>query len=219
SRRDRGDHPSPWRGGRDLRPRLRDVCRRGRRGGPGRRPLPPAGPPIHARFDRLRPGGAVRPAGGVADDPGTAARPVTSAGRLRLCRALPPCNRPMPQPAAAMGHARRRARRPLPRGHAMTALYDLADLAVDLPGGDGFLARSGGGLNILSGISLTLAPAETFAVVGESGSGKTTLARTMMGLIRPSGGQLVFAGHTRGTPGFLPALRQGAAMIFQDAVA
>jgi oligopeptide/dipeptide ABC transporter ATP-binding protein len=56
------------------------------------------------------------------------------------------------------------------------------------------------------------------AVVGESGSGKTTLARLMLGLVRPTGGQVLYKGHD------LHALsaperrdfRQHVQAIFQD---
>ena len=39
-------------------------------------------------------------------------------------------------------------------------------------------------------VSFALAPAQTVALVGHNGAGKTTLMKLMLGLIRPSGGQL-----------------------------
>ncbi|HBC95097.1 MAG TPA: ABC transporter ATP-binding protein [Pelotomaculum sp.] len=53
------------------------------------------------------------------------------------------------------------------------------------------LSKSFGGHNVLQDIGLTLWEGETLALVGESGSGKTTLAKTVMGLIKADGGQIL----------------------------
>lgn len=47
----------------------------------------------------------------------------------------------------------------------------------------------------LEKVSLRVAPGETMAIVGESGSGKTTLARTVLGLVTPSGGTVTYGGR------------------------
>ena len=69
-------------------------------------------------------------------------------------------------------------------------------------------AGVGGGARVvraLDGVSLGVAVGETLAVVGESGAGKTTLGRSVVGLLRPSDGQI----RLEGTP--LPRrLRPGA---------
>ena len=44
----------------------------------------------------------------------------------------------------------------------------------------------------LNGVSLEIFPGEALSIVGESGSGKTTLARLMMGLEKPSHGEIYF---------------------------
>ena len=46
----------------------------------------------------------------------------------------------------------------------------------------------------LDGVNLDVYPSEILALVGESGCGKTTLARTLLGLERPSAGDVRFAG-------------------------
>lgn len=46
-------------------------------------------------------------------------------------------------------------------------------------------------------VSFTVAQGRSLAVVGESGSGKTTVARMIVGLERPTGGQVVVGGRQR----------------------
>jgi ABC-type glutathione transport system ATPase component len=52
-----------------------------------------------------------------------------------------------------------------------------------------------GAREILRGVDLSVAPGEIVGVIGETGSGKTTLARTIAGLVRPSGGTIRFDGR------------------------
>jgi peptide/nickel transport system ATP-binding protein len=80
-----------------------------------------------------------------------------------------------------------------------------------------FQARKQAVARAVDGIDLTVREGEVLALVGESGCGKTTLARTIMGLERPSAGEVWF----RGAPlaydaSALKAYRRGVQMVFQD---
>ena len=70
-------------------------------------------------------------------------------------------------------------------------------------------ARGSGQVRVLSDVDLALRAGEIVGLLGRSGSGKSTLLRIIAGLIRPSGGEVVY----RGRPVTGPA--EGIAMVFQ----
>ena len=67
----------------------------------------------------------------------------------------------------------------------------LRDLAVDYRSGPAWRRTR---VPAVEGVDLDIAAGETVGLVGESGSGKTTLGRVMLGLVRPSRGQVRFDG-------------------------
>src|SRR5689334_19290459 len=58
-----------------------------------------------------------------------------------------------------------------------------------------FTSRNGGSVLALSDIDMHLTAGEICGVVGESGSGKTTLARCLVGLVRPTRGEVLLEGR------------------------
>jgi len=53
-----------------------------------------------------------------------------------------------------------------------------------------------GFVRAVDGVSFELGKGEAITIVGESGSGKTTLLRTILGLAKPTGGEIAFAGKS-----------------------
>ncbi|HEX3835072.1 MAG TPA: oligopeptide/dipeptide ABC transporter ATP-binding protein [Solirubrobacteraceae bacterium] len=72
-------------------------------------------------------------------------------------------------------------------------------------------------VHALAGVSLSVMPGETLGIVGESGCGKSTIARLVMGLEKPSGGELRFRGEPYPrSPRRLRQIRRRVGIVFQD---
>ncbi len=70
-----------------------------------------------------------------------------------------------------------------------------------------------GAAQALFGIDLAVAEGETVAIVGANGAGKSSLLKAITGLVRPSGGRILFDGRdVTGEPSFRMAAR-GVALV------
>ncbi|REF38347.1 ABC transporter ATP-binding protein [Thermasporomyces composti] len=128
-----------------------------------------------------------------------------------------------PEPAS------RTAVAPAPSGVEITRpadiLMDVRDLQVHyaLRGSSfGRLLGAGGGVvKAVDGVTFQLRRGEVLGLVGESGSGKTTLGRALLGLVRPTGGQIRYDGQdlARMSERRLRPLRRNLQMVFQDPAA
>ena len=81
-----------------------------------------------------------------------------------------------------------------------------------------FKIRGGSMLHAVDGINLTLYSGQTLGVVGESGCGKSTLGRTILKLIEPTGGQIIYNGKdiTKLSTRKMHPYRKEMQIIFQD---
>ena len=95
-----------------------------------------------------------------------------------------------------------------------------AEPLLSLEGVDVVLGRGWRAKHVLSGVDLKIGPGEIVGLVGETGSGKTTLARTVVGLVRPRNGRVVYDGtETSGLRGrtLRGERRRGhVQLVFQD---
>ncbi|NWE17535.1 MULTISPECIES: oligopeptide/dipeptide ABC transporter ATP-binding protein [Pseudomonas] len=70
------------------------------------------------------------------------------------------------------------------------SLLTLRDVRVKFPVKTDWLGRPRGYAHALNGIDLQVRRGETLGIVGESGCGKSTLAQLLMGLVKPSDGEV-----------------------------
>jgi len=77
--------------------------------------------------------------------------------------------------------------------------------------------KSFGAVEVLKGISMTVARGEVTALIGRSGSGKSTLLRCVNGLETINSGSIEIAGHRVGREkSALRALRRDVGIVFQS---
>ena len=70
-----------------------------------------------------------------------------------------------------------------------TPLIQLKDLKTY------FKLNGGATLHAVDGINLDIQEGETIGVVGESGCGKSTLGRSILRLVEPTSGQIIYKGQ------------------------
>ena len=167
-----------------------------------------------------------QPPSPLALPPGCAFHARCRIGRSRaLCRSADPAllqvdalhsgachfvGEPDPAPAATA---------PPPRTSAAgDVLLEVEGLKVHYPIRSLVLRRHVGAVKAVDGVDLVIRAGETVGLVGESGCGKTTTGRAIMGLIRPTAGQIRVEG--RDVAGLsrraLRPVRRHIQYVFQD---
>ncbi|WP_454878078.1 oligopeptide/dipeptide ABC transporter ATP-binding protein [Serratia inhibens] len=90
------------------------------------------------------------------------------------------------------------------------ALLELRDVRLRFPANYNWRGKPREYVHALNGLDLNIMRGETLGIVGESGCGKSTLAQLLMGLLKPSSGELLRARSGGSWFG------SGMQMVFQD---
>ena len=95
----------------------------------------------------------------------------------------------------------------VPGDGAPTGAAEAAQPVLSVRGLNVTYPGENGGLTALQGVGFRLYPQEFVCLLGPSGSGKSTLLRVLAGLLKPSAGEVAFAG----------ASEPQISLVFQDA--
>lgn len=81
-----------------------------------------------------------------------------------------------------------------------------------------YFTTPAGQLHAVDGVSFKIEAGKTLGIVGESGCGKSTTGRTILKLLEPTGGKIIFNGEdiTNYNRKQMRRLRQDMQMVFQD---
>ena len=103
-------------------------------------------------------------------------------------------------------------------GHNGSTLLHVTDLRTHFPIRAGLLRKQVGTVHAVDGVSLHVDANETLGIVGESGCGKTTLGRSIIRLIDPTAGSVLYNGEevTLAPPSRMRDLRRELQIVFQD---
>ena len=97
-------------------------------------------------------------------------------------------------------------------------LLRVEELKMHFPVRGGILSRQTGSVKAVDGVSISINEGETLGLVGESGCGKSTLGKSIVRLLKPNSGKIIFKGHniTNMSQRSLRQKRQDFQMVFQD---
>lgn len=97
-------------------------------------------------------------------------------------------------------------------------ILQVKDLVTRFPGKTNFWGKTESWTYAVNKVNFELYLGETLGLVGESGCGKTTLGRTILQLIRPASGEVIYRGQelNKMPEDELRKLRKKVQIIFQD---
>ena len=102
--------------------------------------------------------------------------------------------------------------------YARRPILEVRNLKTYFPIKKGLFGKAKEYVKAVDDVSFDVYPGETLGLVGESGCGKTTLGRTILRLIEPTAGSIIFKARdiTRIPLSDLRAMRKDIQIIFQD---
>lgn len=94
----------------------------------------------------------------------------------------------------------------------------MSDVILDVQNLTKYFNTPSGQLHAVDGVSFQIRKGKTLGIVGESGCGKSTTGRTILKLIEPTAGRIIFDGNeiTKYSRRQMRSLRTEMQMIFQD---
>jgi len=102
--------------------------------------------------------------------------------------------------------------------YAQKPILQIKNLKTYFPLKKNFFGKVTEEVKAVDDVTFDVYPGETLGLVGESGCGKTTLGRTVLRLVDPTGGEVIFKGnplHSM-TTAELTEIRKDIQIIFQD---
>jgi len=107
---------------------------------------------------------------------------------------------------------------PMVRGQSSVVLLSVKNLSVWFPVKRNLFGKPLANTKAVDDVSFEVIKGETLGLVGESGCGKTTLGRTLLRLIEPTSGKIIYNGIdlTKKTAHEIKPLRKDIQLIFQD---
>jgi oligopeptide/dipeptide ABC transporter ATP-binding protein len=104
------------------------------------------------------------------------------------------------------------------RASAGEEILRLEGIVKHFPIRTGLFRKETGRVHAVDNVDLTLKAGETLGLVGESGCGKSTLARTIIKLLEPTAGRIIFNGRdiTTFTRRQMREVRREMQIVFQD---